>query len=102
MRASNVYDMVGANFLRAEALNEMGRSEEAVRWYTAAADASPVLEPASHLRIGEIHEQRGETDQAVERYSAFIDMWSDADPEYQPMVEDVRNRIASLVGEPRP
>jgi tetratricopeptide (TPR) repeat protein len=102
VRGSNLYSMVQQHFLQAEVLNEMGRYEEAVRLYTAVADASIPLVPASHLRIGEIHEQRGETDLAVERYSAFIDMWAEADPEYQPLVEDVRNRIARLVGEPMP
>ena len=102
VRASNVYDMVQQHFLRAEVLKEMGRYEEAVQWYTAAADAAAPLVPASHVRIGEIHEQRGETDQAVERYSAFIDMWAGADPEMRPLVDDVRNRIAVLVGEPTP
>ena len=101
-RASNIYDMVLLHFLRAEVLNEMGRHEEAMQLYTAAADASLPLVPASHLRIGEIHEERGEIDQAVERYSEFVDLWSGADPEYQPLVEDVRNRISRLVGEPMP
>jgi tetratricopeptide (TPR) repeat protein/tRNA A-37 threonylcarbamoyl transferase component Bud32/TolB-like protein len=102
VRASGIYKMAQQHFLHAEVLNEMGRYEEAMQLYTAAADASPPLAPASHLRIGEIHEQRGDVDQAVERYSAFVDMWAEADPEYQPMVEDVRNRIAVLVGEPTP
>ncbi len=102
VRASNLYRMVQQHFLQAEVLNEMGRYEEAIQLYTAVADASLPLVPASHLRIGEIHEQRGDVDQAVERYSAFVDLWSEADPEYRPLVEDVRNRIARLVGEPTP
>jgi len=102
VRASTVYGMVQQHFLRAEVLNEMGRHEEAIRWYTAVADVSLPLVPALHLRIGEIHEERGEIDQAVERYSEFVDLWSGADPEYQPLVEDVRNRILRLVGEPTP
>jgi hypothetical protein len=38
---------------------------------------------------------------AAEYYSEFVDLWEDADPELQPQVEDVRERIARLVGEPR-
>jgi tetratricopeptide (TPR) repeat protein len=102
VRASNLYRMVQQHFLQAEVLNEMGRYEEAIQLYTAVADVSLPLVPASHLRIGEIHEQRGEIDRAVERYGEFVDLWSGADPEYQPLVEDVRNRIARLVGEPMP
>ncbi len=102
VRASSLYSMVQQHFLQAEVLNAVGRYEEAIRLYTAVADASIPLVPAAHLRIGEIHEQRGDIDQAVERYSEFVDLWSGADPEYQPLVEDVRNRISRLVGEPRP
>ncbi len=102
VRASALYKMVQQHFLRAEVLNEMGRYQEAIQFYTAAADVSLPLVAASHLRIGEIHEERGEVDQAVEQYSAFVDMWSGADPEYQPLVDDVRSRIAQLVGEPTP
>ncbi|MFQ5550545.1 MAG: tol-pal system YbgF family protein [Gemmatimonadales bacterium] len=78
----------------------MGRYDEAIQWYTASADVGLPLIPASHLRIGEIHEQRGDTDLAIERCSEFVDLWSDADPEYQPLVADVRDRIARLAGEP--
>jgi tetratricopeptide (TPR) repeat protein len=102
VRASSLYQMAQPHFLRAEALKELGRYDEAIRWYTAVSDILIELVPAAHLRIGEIHEARGETDQAVERYGAFVELWAGADPEMQPLVDDVRNRIAVLVGEPTP
>jgi len=55
--------------------------------------------PAALKRLGELYEQRGDTDKAVEYYNEFVELWKDADPELQPQVEDVRERIAKLVGE---
>ena len=56
---------------------------------------------AVHRRLGELYEERGDREKAVEYYSKFVELWRDADPEVQPVVEDVRARIARLVGEPR-
>ena len=37
------------------------------------------------------------TDSAAWHYSAFVELWQDADPELQPLVDEVRQRIARLV-----
>lgn len=55
--------------------------------------------PVVYRRLGELYEQRGDTDNAVNWYNEFVDLWKDADPELQPQVEDVRERIARLVAE---
>ncbi len=55
----------------------------------------------SYRRLGELHEQRGDTAKAVEYYNEFVELWRDADPELQPQVEDVKRRLAALVGEAR-
>ncbi len=55
--------------------------------------------PAILRRLGELYEERGERDRAADYYSQFVDLWQEADPELQPVVEDVRGRIARLVGE---
>jgi tetratricopeptide (TPR) repeat protein len=44
-------------------------------------------------RLGEMYEQKGNVDKALEHYSAFVDLWKDADPELQPRVRDVRARV---------
>ncbi len=91
-------------FLRAEALNVLGRHEEALRWYqsvglwTHSPSSVPFIAP-SHLRRAEIYERLGDERQAVEHYTRFLDLWKDADPELQPTVRDVRQRLAKLVGE---
>jgi eukaryotic-like serine/threonine-protein kinase len=49
-----------------------------------------------HKRLGELYEARGELAKAVQHYQAFIDLWRDADPELQPKVIQVRQRLAHL------
>ena len=55
--------------------------------------------PLAFRRLGEIYETRGEMDRAVEYYNQFVELWRNADPEFQPQVADTRERIARLVGE---
>ena len=57
--------------------------------------------PAAYQRLGELYEERGNRDKAVEYYNRFVELWEDADPGLQLMVADVRGRIARLVGERR-
>ena len=55
----------------------------------------------THKLLGELYEARGDRENAVAHYNEFVEMWKDADPELQPQVADVRERIARLVGEAR-
>ena len=57
--------------------------------------------PVVLRRLGELHEAAEHADRAIEYYSQFVELWKDADPELQPQVDDVRGRIARLVGENR-
>lgn len=50
-------------------------------------------------RLGELYEERGDTEKAAAYYADFVELWQDADAVLQPQVEDVRERIARLVGE---
>jgi tetratricopeptide (TPR) repeat protein len=54
----------------------------------------------TYKRLGELHEGREDREQAVDYYNRFVELWQDSDPELQPVVEEVRGRIARLVGEP--
>ena len=53
----------------------------------------------TYKRLGELYEARGERAEAREYYGRFVELWKDADPELQPVVRDVRARIARLAGE---
>ena len=86
-------------FLRAELLFQLRRDEEALGWYAGVAEFGRpgfVLLAPAYLRMGEIHERRGNTAQAVEYYSRFVARWKDCDPELRPLVDDVRRRLARL------
>jgi tetratricopeptide (TPR) repeat protein len=86
-------------FLRAELLFQLRRDEEALGWYAGVAEFGRpgfVLLAPAYLRMGEIHERRGNRAQAVEYYSRFVARWKDCDPELRPLVNDVRRRLARL------
>ena len=55
--------------------------------------------PWIYKRLGELYEDRGNNEAAVERYADFVEIWKDADAVLQPQVSDVRERIARLGGE---
>jgi tetratricopeptide (TPR) repeat protein len=54
---------------------------------------------AAYKRLGELNEARGDRAKALEYYGRFVDLWTDADPDLQPVVRDVRARLARLAGE---
>ncbi|MSR07522.1 MAG: carboxypeptidase-like regulatory domain-containing protein [Gemmatimonadetes bacterium] len=66
-------------------------------------DFSALLYAASltptHRRLGELYEARGEREKALEHFGKFVELWKNADPELQPVVRDVRARIARLTAE---
>ncbi len=49
-----------------------------------------------HKRLGELYEARGDRGRAVDHYRKFVALWSEADPELQPRVEEVRRRLSRL------
>jgi tetratricopeptide (TPR) repeat protein/tRNA A-37 threonylcarbamoyl transferase component Bud32 len=57
--------------------------------------------PSVYEHLGELHERLGDPERAAHYYNALVELWSNADAELQPVVDDVRARIARLVGEPR-
>ena len=50
-------------------------------------------------RLGELYEARGDRAKALEYYGRLVDLWKGADPELQPVVRDVRVRMARLASE---
>jgi tetratricopeptide (TPR) repeat protein len=58
-----------------------------VDWY-----ALPVVEK----RLGELYDSKGDTANAVKHYGAFTDLWKNADPDLQPVVQTVKKRLGEL------
>lgn len=80
-----------------------GRPDSAAVWFEqflATPDPVPFLDaqfrPRIHLRLGELYEDRGDARRAMEQYEAFLQLWRNADPELQPIVQDARSRLGRL------
>jgi len=71
-------------------------------WDKLNEQMDPMRVPAIRERLGQLYESMGKTDKAVEQYSAFIDLWKNADPELQPRVADARKRRAALTPVEKP
>ena len=69
--------------------------------FVTAPSVQRVIADAWHLpwilrRLGELHEARGDREAAAKYYQKFVTLWKDADPELQPVVDDVRRRLSRL------
>ena len=82
-------------FIRAELLHTLDRDREALQAYQGIADQLFHSGAPAHLRLAEIYDRQGERQKAREHYARFAELWKDADPELQPLVEDARRRMAN-------
>jgi tetratricopeptide (TPR) repeat protein len=82
--ASPLFARVAERYLRAEVLFELGRDEEAKRWFATLGEISPSDLPyrsVAQLRLSEIAEREGDMEAAADYRATFETLWSDADPE---------------------
>ena len=56
----------------------------------------------SFKRLGELYDAKGDHAKAASNYAKFVELWKDADPELQPQVTQVRNRLRELQRAERP
>ncbi|HWP36280.1 MAG TPA: tetratricopeptide repeat protein, partial [Gemmatimonadales bacterium] len=92
---------VNGLFELAQAHDAAGNADSALALYGRVADTPrfyPDNGPALK-RLGELYEQRGDREKAIEYYGRLVDLWKNADPELQPVVNQVKQRMARLVGE---
>ncbi len=90
------------------AYEAVGQVDSAIAAYERATErrgdifpADAVWRPIVLTKLGELYEERSESERAISYYNEFVELWKDAAAELQPQVEDVRRRIAALVGESR-
>jgi len=87
--------------LQGRALFFLGRYEEALPWFTTSGSRPGELTSLAplHYYRAETYEAMGNNERALWHYDAFVDLWLDADAEFQPQVEEARRRMARLAGE---
>jgi len=86
-------------FLRAMALEQLGRPEEALQWYATAFEGTEMMLPYSapaHFRQAKIYEQLDDPKQAAAHYELFLRAYGESDPRYRPMVDEATERLAAL------
>ena len=83
--------------LRATILMEQGRYAEALEVWESIAQTSLINLIPGYLIRAQCYEGIGDTDHALAFYQALVDMWKDADPELQPMVEEARAGVERLL-----
>jgi serine/threonine-protein kinase len=88
---ARVYDMAGDTD---SALVRYGAFVQQFRWSQLEEDVflfGPALK-----RLGEMHEERGQKEQAASYYVRFLDLYARADRELQPQIDQVRSRLSRL------
>ena len=90
---ARAYDLAGKPDSAVAISERYLRSTWALRW-TATVDGLYLA--ATYKRLGELHEARGDRARAADYYAKFVDVWKDADPDLQPRVRDVRQRLGRL------
>jgi tetratricopeptide (TPR) repeat protein len=76
---------------------ELEQPAEAVKWFGTMWGGQYLT--IAYLELAEAYEELGEVDKAVAAYAEFIEGWSNADPEVQPMVDAARARLEEIVRE---
>ena len=54
------------------------------------------LDPRYVLRLAELLDEAGESEEAREHYRWFVELWEGADDRFQPLVRRARDRAAEL------
>jgi tetratricopeptide (TPR) repeat protein len=82
-------------FARAELLYELGRLDEAMRWYRGFTYDLLYTAP-SHYRLAQIYQARGDHRAAIQHYREFLLTWRDCDPALRPQLQKAELELARL------
>jgi pentatricopeptide repeat protein len=86
----------------AEAYMKAGNLEEAISTY----EKIPLLTTGrlewghvyakSYYNLGKLYQQKDWKGKAIENYEKFVALWKDADPQFQPLVENAKQQLLML------
>jgi len=51
------------------------------------------------VRVGDLYQERGDRNRAMQYYSRFVDLWKNADPELKPRVRAVQMKLEALASQ---
>jgi tetratricopeptide (TPR) repeat protein len=88
--------------------DRLGQADSAIAYYRRYLgtpfriryETDPIWRGHAIERLGILHEDRGETAEAVRHYAMLVELWADADPPLRGRVEHARRRIRALTGAP--
>jgi tetratricopeptide (TPR) repeat protein len=83
-------------FARAELLHQLGRLDEAARWYQPTVDLFVYGGGPAALRLAQLHDRWGKASLARGYYARFYRWWQDCDPELRPRIDEVRGRLPEI------
>jgi tetratricopeptide (TPR) repeat protein len=92
-RLGQAYDLAGKPD---DAIATFERYVSSTYAFRFSSGTDPQYLAGTYKRLGELHEAKGNTAKAAAYYGKFIDLWKDADPQLQPKVTEVRQRLALL------
>ena len=92
---SPFYTHIHERFARAELLYELGRLDEAARWYRSFTYEFLYQAP-SHYRLAQIYRARGDQRVAIQHYTKFLETWRNCDPMLRPKLQQAEFELARL------
>jgi tetratricopeptide (TPR) repeat protein len=105
------YDGLGVRSVSwdlARAFDAAGKADSAIARYELALehtdqvinlDDQPRQIPTTYLRLARLYDARGDLEEAAGYYGRFVDLWEEADAEFQPKVSAARARLEEIVRE---
>jgi tetratricopeptide (TPR) repeat protein len=85
-------------FARATSLLEVGEEAEALD-ILDTFDGDPGFDARAAFARAQLHEQRGERQQAIRGYARVVELWRDCDPELRPTWEAAQRALERLTSE---
>ncbi|MEO7041997.1 MAG: tetratricopeptide repeat protein, partial [Gemmatimonadaceae bacterium] len=95
---NNILFQTGRAFERANQPDSaISRYEQYLRVGTTARLGEDMINlPVIQRKLGELYQAKGDRARAIVHYTAFVNLWKNADADLQPQVTDAKKKIALL------